>query len=491
MESPLRPGDVVDGAYVIQRLLGQGGMGAVFVALEPELDRRVAVKVLLGEGRGGEATARFEREARAVAALQSDHVARIFRVGCLVSGAPYMAMELLEGEDLAASLARRGPLPGGEVLSLMLQVCEGLAEAHERGIVHRDLKPANLFLARRPTGATTLKILDFGIAKAATPAPLTATRAFLGTPLYMSPEQINDVRSVDARSDIWALGVVMYELLTGAPPFVAASVPDLSERILHARPALPSASRPGVPPALEAIVLRCLEKDPAARFAGVRELAAALAMTSFAPAPLPNAPSPNALTGVDVPRPAASQPALVSALSPALDATLPLAPAQGSSPAVVAAAVPAADEPPALSAETLGRPWRGALAVGAGAALLVAGLAAVQVARGRTEDASREAIGAPSAAAAASSLVPPSPAGEPPAPPGASSGPSASAAPSPSSPSGPGPSASPRAALPARVASAGLPAPSSPHPPATSAPAAAPVGPAPSGPGSLMPATRN
>ncbi|HRG95316.1 MAG TPA: serine/threonine-protein kinase, partial [Polyangiaceae bacterium] len=299
MEAPLRPGDVVDGAYVIQRLLGQGGMGAVFVALEPELDRRVAVKVLLGEGRGGEAAARFEREARAVAALQSDHVARIFRVGCLVSGAPYMAMELLEGEDLAASLARRGPLPSGEVLSLMLQACEGLAEAHERGIVHRDLKPANLFLARRPTGATALKILDFGIAKAATPAPLTATRAFLGTPLYMSPEQINDVRSVDARSDLWALGVVMYELLTGAPPFVAMSVPDVSELILHARPTPPSAARPGVPPALEAIVLRCLEKDPAARYASARELAAALAMTSFSPAPLPDAPSPAALTGVE------------------------------------------------------------------------------------------------------------------------------------------------------------------------------------------------
>ncbi len=379
-------------------------MGAVFVAREPELDRRVAVKVLLGEGRGGEAAARFEREARAVAALQSDHVARVFRVGCLASGAPYMAMELLEGEDLAAALARRGPLPSGEVIALMLQACEGLAEAHERGIVHRDLKPANLFLARRPTGATALKILDFGIAKATTPTPLTATRAFLGTPLYMSPEQINDVRSVDARTDVWALGVVMVQLLTGELPFLATSLPDLSELILHGRPRPPSASCPGLSPALEAVVLRCLEKDPAARYAGASELAAALAMTAYSPAP----------------RPAPAAPEVRDATSLAFGATLPLAPADGPArapvpnaavAAVAASAVPVpADEPhvwPGERDEPRARPLRGPLSLAAGAALLagLAGFAARHVARGpgAGEPPALEAPGVASAAVAAPS----------------------------------------------------------------------------------------
>ena len=293
MGVPLRPGDVIDGAYVVERLLGQGGMGAVFVAFESRLARRVAIKVLLGGGTDNpEALARFEREARSAAALQSDHVARVFSVGVIADMTPYIVMELLDGEDLSGVLKRRGPLPAAEVVALMLQVCDALIEAHTLGIVHRDLKPANIFLARRPTGATTIKVLDFGISTGATgapTAPLTATKAVMGTPLYLSPEQVRDVRSVDGRTDIWALGVVMYELLTGRPPFLADSLPDVLHRILDVAVLPLSHRRSDVPPALEATVLRCLAKERSDRFTTVRDLSAALA-ASLLPA-APHAPS--------------------------------------------------------------------------------------------------------------------------------------------------------------------------------------------------------
>jgi len=276
----VQPGDVIGGTYVIERLLGEGGMGAVYVAHEERLGRRVAIKVLLSAvADNPEAVARFEREARSAAALQSDHVTRVLSVGQLASGAPYIAMELLEGEDLATLLAKRGALAPLEVVELMLPVCEALTEAHALGIVHRDLKPANIFLARRPTGATTVKVLDFGISKSATASAsptLTKTTAVMGTPMYMSPEQLKEAKSVDGRADVWALGVVMYELLAGGPPFLSDALAELCAFILTMEPEPLVRRRPDLPPALGTIVHRCLEKDPARRFADVRELRAAL-----------------------------------------------------------------------------------------------------------------------------------------------------------------------------------------------------------------------
>ncbi len=276
----VQPGDVIGGTYVIERLLGQGGMGAVYVAHEERLGRRVAIKVLLAAMTDNtEAVARFEREARSAAALQSDHVTRVLSVGNLEGGAPYIVMELLEGEDLATLLAKRGALAPLEVAELMLPVCEALTEAHALGIVHRDLKPANIFLARRPTGATTVKVLDFGISKSATGSAstsLTKTTAVMGTPMYMSPEQLKEAKSVDGRADLWALGVVMYELLAGSPPFLSDALAELCAFILTVEPEALGRRRPDMPPALASIVHRCLEKDPTRRFADVRELRAAL-----------------------------------------------------------------------------------------------------------------------------------------------------------------------------------------------------------------------
>jgi serine/threonine-protein kinase len=255
----LAPADVLDGKFRIERILGQGGMGAVYVAEEIELGRQVAIKVLLPEAAANpEAVARFEREGRAAAALQSDHVTRIFGVGRLSNGAPYIVMELLDGNDLADTLAQRGPLPVNEVVHVIIDTCDALAEAHARRIVHRDLKPANLFFAKRANGSVTVKVLAFGISKTTGAADatqslgLTGTSAMIGTPFYMSPEQIRGSRDVDGRTDIWALGVTMYELLVGSLPFTGAALADLCVAvILNPHPSI-TAQRPDVPPALEA-----------------------------------------------------------------------------------------------------------------------------------------------------------------------------------------------------------------------------------------------
>src|SRR5580698_9958803 len=275
----VQPGDVIGGKYVIERLLGRGGMGVVFLARQERLDRRVAIKFLLPEAMSNaSAVARFEREARAAASLLSDHVTRVHDVGHLESGEPYMVMELLLGEDLAGILARRGPLPVAEVIDIIVQACDAIAEAHSTGLVHRDLKPANIFLVKRPNGIPTVKVLDFGISKASgtTGASLTGSTAFMGSPLYMSPEQVREARTVDGRADIWALGVTLYELLVGQPPFSANAVGEICAQILTAEPERPRRRRPDLPRTLDAIVMRCLRKEPSERFATAGELSAAL-----------------------------------------------------------------------------------------------------------------------------------------------------------------------------------------------------------------------
>jgi serine/threonine protein kinase len=273
------PGSVVAGKYRIDGVIGQGGMGVVMSALDVSLGRQVAVKFLAPSKASREgAVPRFLREARAAASLQSEHVVRVFEVGTLPNESPYIVMELLRGSDLSAILASRRGLPIEEAVDYLLQACEALGEAHLRGIVHRDLKPQNLFVTQRPDGSPCLKILDFGISKAVDEAApnLTATDTVMGTPLYMSPEQVRSLKNVDYRSDIWALGSILFELVCASPIFEAPSASALCAMIAMDPPIPLRARRPDAPAELEAIILRCLHKDPAGRFQDVAALADAL-----------------------------------------------------------------------------------------------------------------------------------------------------------------------------------------------------------------------
>jgi len=279
----VREGQLLAEKYRIERLLGAGGMGAVVAAHHVQLDERVAIKFLTSEMRGNpEAVARFLREARAAVKIKSEHVARVIDVGSLDDGAPYMVMEYLEGGDLSAWLEQRGPLPMAQVVEFVLQACEAIAEAHVLGIVHRDLKPSNLFCIRRPDGLLSIKVLDFGISKLTGPAGtasglgMTTTSSPIGSPHYMSPEQMESSKAVDARGDIWALGVILFELLTGRVPFEGSAITEVVARIMTAGVGSLRDLRPEVPIGLEKIVLRCLEKDRTRRYANVGEFAAAL-----------------------------------------------------------------------------------------------------------------------------------------------------------------------------------------------------------------------
>ncbi|MRG90817.1 serine/threonine protein kinase [Polyangium spumosum] len=282
------PGDVLSGKFRIERVLGEGGMGVVLAAHHLHLGRTVAIKLLHPEAlRHKEIVARFANEARSASRIQSEHVARVLDVGTLESGEPYMVMEYLEGSDLSKLVKRSGPLAIEDAVEYLLQACEALAEAHVAGIVHRDLKPANLYLTRRADGSACVKVLDFGISKAALVGSspeaqqMTQTQSVLGTPGYMAPEQLRSAKHVDARTDIWALGVILQELLTGKLAFQGSTAPEVYAAILGSPPDPLRALRPDAPPGIEAVILRCLEKDPARRFASVGELAAAL--VAFAP----------------------------------------------------------------------------------------------------------------------------------------------------------------------------------------------------------------
>jgi serine/threonine-protein kinase len=279
----LRPGVLLGGRYRIVRVLGQGGMGTVLLARHEELDQLFAVKLLTGESTTSpEYIARFLREGRAAGKLQSDHVVRIHDVGKWDGYGPYIVMEYLDGADLGQLVKARGPLPPAEAVDHVLQAVDALAEAHAIGIVHRDLKPANLFVSKRADGTLVTKVLDFGISKmdsaleSASPS-LTSTRAVMGSPHYMSPEQLKSARRVDARADVWSLGVVLYELLTGVLPFTGETVGEIFIKIVTVDPESLRALRPDIPEGLEAAVLRCLRRDPGERFANVAELAVALA----------------------------------------------------------------------------------------------------------------------------------------------------------------------------------------------------------------------
>ena len=288
MGAPVQQGEILARKYRVERVLGQGGMGVVVAARHVELDELVALKFLLPEALSEpEAVARFLKEARASVRIKSEHVARVHDVGQLESGAPYIVMEYLEGSDLAALLRQRSVLAVEDVVDYVLQACEAIANAHSLGVIHRDLKPSNLMLVVRSDGSECIKVLDFGISKVASAGgressmSMTRTAASLGSPLYMSPEQMMSARDVDGRTDIWALGTIVYELLTGKPPFMADTLPALGVLIATTEPTSMRALRPDLPPGLEAVATRCLQKNRDQRFANVAELAQALA--PFAP----------------------------------------------------------------------------------------------------------------------------------------------------------------------------------------------------------------
>lgn len=275
-------GEVIAGKYRVDRVLGAGGMGVVVAATHTQLDQRVALKFVLPHMLAGNVSVeRFFREARSTAKLTNEHITRVHDVGTLETGAPYIVMELLDGTDLAQLRRRVGRLLVADAVEYVLQACEGLVEAHAAGIVHRDLKPQNLFVARRMNGAPLVKILDFGISKATGAAAvgqmsLTDSATVLGSPLYMSPEQMRSARSVDARSDIWALGVILYELLAGKVPFDGETVTELCLKVVIEKETPVSELRADLPPGLAEVVHRCLAKEPNERFASVAALADAL-----------------------------------------------------------------------------------------------------------------------------------------------------------------------------------------------------------------------
>jgi serine/threonine-protein kinase len=284
----VREGDILAGKYRVERVLGMGGMGVVVAAHHIQLQQKVALKFLLPEALGNpDAVERFLREARAAVQIKSEHVASVKDVGTLPNGAPYMVMEFLEGGDLAGWIKQRGALPIDQAAEFVIQACVAVAEAHGLRIVHRDLKPANLFCVRRADGQLSIKVLDFGISKMTDPtgtgagASMTQTATVMGTPLYMSPEQMRSSKDVDGRTDIWALGAILFELIAGRPPFLAQTVMELGSKIGNEPPPPLRAFRPDAPKALEAVVFKCLEKDRTRRYRHVGELA--LAILPFAP----------------------------------------------------------------------------------------------------------------------------------------------------------------------------------------------------------------
>ena len=312
-DTPVTIGRVFADKYRVDGLLGNGAMGVVFAATHLQLETRVAIKLLRADMFDTHiGTARLLREARATARIKSENVARILDTGTVDRVGLYVVMEHLEGSDLAALMQKSPGWSPAEVVALLLQACEGVRAAHALGIIHRDLKPSNLFVTRDPSGAPHLKVLDFGLSKLVDPksgspvltrggAQLTRPDSQIGSPIYASPEQLLDPRTVDTRTDIWSLGVILFEMLTGHPPFEAKTLPELCALILNQKPPPLRALRPGLPPGLEAIVERCLQRLPAQRYATVDALVNDL--TPFTtPAPVP-ASEPVAPTGPPSPPP--------------------------------------------------------------------------------------------------------------------------------------------------------------------------------------------
>ena len=288
---PVQPGDVIDGKYRVTQVLGAGGMGIVVAATHLMLDRPIAIKFmspLLANAANDMGVRRFMQEARAAARIQSEHVVRIFDVATLTDGTPYIVMEHLQGCDLEHLLQRRGRLPVEEAVGYVLEACEAIAEAHVAGIIHRDLKPGNLFIGTRADGSPLVKVLDFGVSKLLPTASgmrpdnvMTGPHVIMGSPLYSSPEQLLAVSSVDARSDVWSLGTILYEMIAGTPPFSAETFLEACAKITHASHRPLSKRIPHLPAGFDAVIDGTLAKDPDQRFRSVAQLARRL--EPFAP----------------------------------------------------------------------------------------------------------------------------------------------------------------------------------------------------------------
>jgi serine/threonine protein kinase len=279
-ELPVPAGELFGGKYTLERTFAEGGMGIVCLGRHVDLNQVVAIKFLRRALSGRPSIVqRFLNEARALAALRSEHVVRVIDVGQLESGRPYLVMEHLDGVHLEELLERDGPLSIETAVGYAVQVCEALAEAHALGIVHRDIKPQNLFLWSGGPTADSVKVLDFGLAKQLVTSRalgVTGPQDSLGSPGYMSPEQVSTPQLVDARSDVWSLGVVLYQLLSNVSPFDGGSLVEVLTHILKAMPRPLPELVPGLDPALDAIVQRCLEKSPEARYQTMLQLADAL-----------------------------------------------------------------------------------------------------------------------------------------------------------------------------------------------------------------------
>jgi serine/threonine-protein kinase len=282
LDVSLRPGSVILGKYCVERVLGSGGMAVVLAARDLRLGRLVALKVLRKiAAQNPELRQRFEREARVVAHMQSEHVPRVLDVDTLPGVGQLLVLEYLEGKDLRRVLETEGPLPVARAVDLLLQACEAVTEAHALGIVHRDLKPANLFLERKKDGSELLRVLDFGISKwLAAPeddSQMTTNSDVFGSPRYMSPEQLRSSRYVTGRTDVWALAIILYELVSGKAPFDGESRSEVVGAVLH-RPPTPLAKvAPNAPPQLGEVLERALHKDPGRRTPSVLALARAIA----------------------------------------------------------------------------------------------------------------------------------------------------------------------------------------------------------------------
>lgn len=279
--APVKNGDVFAGKYVVDRVIGSGAMGVVVVATHTQLHEQVVLKFLRHDvAQRADVVARFLREARSAVRIRNEHVARIIDIGTTESGLPYIVMEYLEGCDLRELLRVRGPLPIGDAADYVAQACLAMVEAHAAGVVHRDLKPSNLFLTRRSDGSPLVKVLDFGISKVITESSdqtdITSTHGILGSPIYISPEQAKCARMVDARADVWSLGVILHHLLTGRPPFLGDTITEVLSAILFSAPTRLTEARSDAPIELEAVILKCLSKDVEQRTPSVAKLAEAL-----------------------------------------------------------------------------------------------------------------------------------------------------------------------------------------------------------------------
>ncbi len=414
-----QPSELVGGKYRLERMIGRGGMGSVWEATHATLGRRVAIKFIEGELLASpEARARFDNEARAAALLASRHVVEVYDHGVTDDGRPYLVMELLTGESLDARIAKRGRLPLPELSSIVTQIARALARAHDAHIVHRDLKPENVFLSlERDADAEVAKVLDFGIAKFAPSASVsgsaTRTGAVLGTPFYMSPEQARGLRDVDARSDLWSLGVIAFFGATGRLPFEGEGLGDLLVKICTTDAPTPSSIAPDLPPAFDAWMTQALTREPGARFASAASMAEALAAIA-------RTASPHASSAI-----------ATGATVAVGGTTAPYTRTQAESPSI------------AIAGERRAIAPRVAVASGVVVAL---GLAALVATRSRATPPSAAAL-APTASAAAplAHAEPTTTAAAPVAPPVVAPTPSASAAPAPTAPHGAAPPARPLA----------------------------------------------